>query len=87
MKKIIVFLLALLFCANTAYSANMGNLRVSHVPHVFGGYENKALTLTCEADAWTHITNGTSDLWDCLKEQQEMCTNFRLTQLTVQTQY
>ena len=62
MKKIVTICLLFLFCS-VALGARFGNLRVEKMPHAFGGYEDKGLTLSCEADTWTHITNGTSDLW------------------------
>ena len=48
-------------------SLELTRLKLSSVYHAFGGYENKSLTLTCDADVWTHITNGTSNLWTGLE--------------------
>lgn len=62
MKKLVTVCLSLLLLFSVM-GARFGNVRVAKVPHAYGGYEGKGLTLTCDADTWTHITNGTSDLW------------------------
>lgn len=56
----VVLLFGLSLCL---VGAKFGNLRIEKIPHAFGGYEDKNYTLTCDADTWTHVTNGTSDLW------------------------
>lgn len=47
----------------TTGSVTGGRVFKTAIYHAYGGYEDKAYTLSLAADTWTQITNGTNDLW------------------------
>ena len=42
---------------------NKNAWRKENIWHAYGGYENQNLTLPCDADTWTKVTNTAGTLW------------------------
>ena len=49
---------------NTKYAQTGDTIAVpSAVPHCYGGFQGANTTIACAQNVWSHITNGTTNLW------------------------
>jgi len=54
----------------TDSSPTFNRINVSTAYHAYGGFQNKAQSITCSVqNTWYHITNGTNDLWSGTEAQ------------------
>ncbi len=63
-KKILSVFLALCLVCSVASAERMGNLRIAHALHAYGGFEDAAETVECGVGDWNHITNAGTNLWN-----------------------
>lgn len=50
-------------------SVETQELRLSDLWHVYGGFQLQVTSIACTKDVWSHVTNGSHNLWTALEAE------------------